>query len=121
MRSGARCTILATMATRILHPSVARVLSHFRYEDPRDPKTCARFAALARKLALRLDGPEVTIALQSLLVARDWALRADEASDEKRQRAAAREVNDVSELLDDEERVAAVRDYEGGGLLQGGG
>ena len=81
-----------------MHASVRRLLAHFNYVDPRSPALCAHFAALAQAIAQWRQGPETTVALQTLLVARDWGLRADE-----RRGTITADVNDVSELLDDDD------------------
>ena len=87
-----------------MHASVRRLLAHFNYVDPRSPALCAHFAALAQAIAQWRQGPETTVALQTLLVARDWGLRADE-----RRGTITADVNDVSELLDDDGKPAADR------------
>ena len=72
-----------------LHPAVAGVLRHFRYDHlpPRLQAISKPFASLAREVAGRTiadvasenepaDGPETTVALRKLLEAKDAAVRA---------------------------------------------
>jgi hypothetical protein len=61
-----------------IHPATEGVLRYFDYEHlPAHLQEVSKpFGDLARDLAQKLDGPELTVALRKLLEAKDAAVRA---------------------------------------------
>ena len=61
-----------------MHPATAAILQYFTYEHlpPHLQSVSKPFAELAKVLAERLDGPEVTVGLRKLLEAKDCMVRA---------------------------------------------
>ncbi|HKZ21203.1 MAG TPA: hypothetical protein VJQ57_13975 [Acidimicrobiia bacterium] len=61
-----------------MHPSTTAILRYFEYAHlpPRLRDVSAPFSALAQKLAVTLEGPELTVALRKLLESKDAAVRA---------------------------------------------
>ena len=61
-----------------MHPATAAILQYFTYEHlpPHLQSVSEPFAELAKVLAERLDGPEVTVGLRKLLEAKDCMVRA---------------------------------------------
>lgn len=66
------------MATKELHPAVADVLRFFEYEHlPEHLQAISKqVGELARDMAARLDGPQLTNGLNKLLEAKDCFVRA---------------------------------------------
>lgn len=61
-----------------MHPSTHAVLQYFEYEHlPEHLREISRpFCVLARDMAHRLDGPELTAGLRKLLESKDCMVRA---------------------------------------------
>jgi len=61
-----------------MHPSITEKLAYFEYAhlSPELQEISRPFGVLANDLAAKLEGPQLTIALQKLLEAKDCAVRA---------------------------------------------
>lgn len=61
-----------------MHSATAAILQYFTYDHlpPHLQSVSKPFAELAKVLAERLDGPEVTVGLRKLLEAKDCMVRA---------------------------------------------
>ena len=66
------------MTEKTIHPASAAVLAFFEYEHlgPALSPISREFHRLAHDMALKLDGPEVTVGLRKLLEAKDCMVRA---------------------------------------------
>ncbi len=67
-----------------MHPATEQILRWFRSDHlkPELREVPQKFEALARDLAGRFDGPELTVALRKLLEAKDAATRCAVAAQE---------------------------------------
>lgn len=61
-----------------MHPATAAILRYFEYEHlPTHLQVVSQpFHNLAHDMAMRLDGPELTVGLRKLLEAKDCCVRA---------------------------------------------
>lgn len=63
---------------RAIHPATLALLAYFAYDHlPEHLRVVSKpFSDLAHDLAVKLDGPELTVCLRKMLEAKDCAVRA---------------------------------------------